>query len=97
MTNEKVIISFLNKEKGHTPTRVITGTNEKGQTLNSTGGELINYKTVIAYWKDETLFINTTKYSSTTSHIQSKLKYLATEKGILYRTYNPKKMDEDEI
>lgn len=90
MSNEKVIIAFLNKEKAHTPTRVINGgyTTYKGQTLNSTGNTLVNYQTVIAFWKDTTLHINTNKYSSTTSHIQSKLRRLAETYGYKIVEYN---------
>lgn len=84
MSNEKVLIAFLNHEKAHTPTRNINAgyTTYKGQTLSTEGQSLINYQTQIAYWKDKTLYININKYSSTTSHIQSKLKRLANERGI---------------
>lgn len=90
MSNEKVIIAFLNKEKAHTPTRNINAgyTTYKGQTLNSTGNTLVNYQTVIAFWKDATLHINTNKYSSTTSHIQSKLRRLAEERNITIVEYS---------
>lgn len=83
MSNEKVIIAFLNNEKAHTPTRDITRGyfTYKGQTLNTNGKELINYNTTIAYHKDGKLYLNVRKYSSTTSHIQSKLRRLAEERS----------------
>lgn len=83
MTNETVLKLFLEGLEGHTPTRSIYNEygNYKGQTLKTDGRELINYSTVIAYWHDNKLHLNTRKYSNTTSHIQSKLKRLATEKG----------------
>lgn len=84
MRNEKVILQFLNKRAGHTPTRnIINGIyTYKGQTLKTNGLELINYSTRIAYWQSGKLYINVHKYSSTTSHIQSKLKRLAQERGV---------------
>lgn len=79
MNNEQVIKAFLHHEKAHTPTRIIlNGVYEyKGRTLESTGDKLINYSTVIAQWKDSRLYINTKKYSVTTSKIQNKIKELA--------------------
>lgn len=79
MSNEKVIRNFLEGKAGHTPTRTINGAvySYKGETLKTNGLELINYSTRIAYKKDNILYINTTKYSSTTSKIQSQLKRLA--------------------
>lgn len=89
MSNEKVILRFLDKRAGHTPTRNITNGiyQYKGQTLKSNGLELINYNTQIAYWQDNILHINIKKYSSTTSHIQSKLKRLADERDITIIKY----------
>lgn len=83
MSNEKVILAFLNKKAAHTPTRdIINGVfMYKGQTLKTNGLELINYSTRIAYHENGKLYLNTRKYSSTTSHIQSKLRRLATECG----------------
>ncbi len=83
MSNEKVIIAFLNKEKAHTPTRNINAgyATYKGQTLVTDGQTLVNYKTTIAYHKDGKLYLNIRKYSSTTSHIQSKLRRLAEERN----------------
>ena len=76
MSNIEVIKRFLNKQPGHTPTR-ITMNGYKEMTLKTNGLELINYSTRIAYHQDNKLYINISKYSSTTSKIQSKLKELA--------------------
>ena len=82
MSNEKVIKKFLEQEKAQTPLRDIVNSygcyTYKGRTLYTRDNELINYSTRIAYIKDKTLYINVKKYSSTTSHIQSKLKQLAS-------------------
>ena len=86
MTNEKVLLQFLNKRAGHTPMRnILNGVYfYKGCTLKSNGLELINYNTRLAYWEKDILHINLKKYSSTTSHIQSKLTKLAKESDIPY-------------
>ena len=85
MNNENVIKKFLEQEQAQTPLRyIINGYySYKGRTLWTRGSiynkhELINYNTRIAYIQDNKLYINTKKYSSTTSRIQSKLKYLAS-------------------
>ena len=81
MKNEKVIKKFLEREQAQTPLRgIVNGYGcytYKGRTLYTRDNELINYSTRIAYIEDNTLYINTKKYSSTTSRIQSKLKQLA--------------------
>lgn len=84
MSNEKVILQFLDKKAGHTPKRDITfGVYiRRGCTLNSYGYKLINYETLLAYWKDNKVYLNIKKYSSTTSKIQNKLRELAKESGI---------------
>lgn len=84
MSNEKVILQFLNKRAGHTPTRdIINGVYiYKGQTLKTNGLQLINYNTIIAFWEDGKLHLDTHKYSSTTSRIQSKIRKIAEDKGI---------------
>ena len=81
MSNENVIKNFLEKKQAKTPLRTIRNGyySYKGRTLWTRGNELINYNTRIAYIEDNTLYINVKKYSSTTSHIQSKLKLLGTE------------------
>lgn len=83
MKNENVIKKFLEREQAQTPLRLIN--NEyMGRTLWTRSNiynkhELINYNTRIAYIENNTLYINVKKYSSTTSHIQSKLKWLGKE------------------
>ena len=77
MNNIEVIKKFLNKQPGHTPLR-ITMNGYKEMTLKTNGLELINYSTRIAYHQDNKLYINISKYSRTTSKIQSQLKELAS-------------------
>ena len=77
MNNIEVIKRFLNKQPGHTPLR-ITMNGYKEMTLKTNGLELINYSTRIAYHQDNKLYINISKYSRTTSKIQSQLKELAS-------------------
>lgn len=81
MKNEKVIEKFLEKEQARTPLRnIVNGCYiYKGRTLWTRDNELINYNTRIAYIEENTLYINVKKYSSTTSHIQSKIKLLGKE------------------
>ena len=80
MSNENVIKNFLEKKQAKTPLRTIINGyySYKGRTLWTRDNELINYNTRIAYIEDNTLYINVKKYSNTTSHIQSKLKRLAS-------------------
>lgn len=53
--------------------------NVKGtKNLHVANGRLINYTTVIGQWYCGTLFINKTKYSSSTSTIQNKLYDIAS-------------------
>lgn len=77
MNNIEVIKKFLNKQPGHSPLR-ITMNGYKEMTLKTNGSELINYSTRIAYHQDNKLYINISKYSRTTSKIQSQLKQLAS-------------------
>lgn len=81
MKNENVIKKFLEGEQARTPLRYINNgyATYKGRTLWTRYNELINYWTRIAYIKDNTLYINVKKYSSTTSNIQNKIKYLGKE------------------
>lgn len=79
MSNEQVIIKFLEQKESKTALRNV-GYGfyyYKGRTLQTDGKELINYNTVIAYIKDNKLYLNTQKYSQTTSKIQTQLKRLA--------------------
>lgn len=51
---------------------------EKSSNLYiNSNGELINYYTKIAYFKNDTLYLNISKYSSTTSRNQNTLLYYA--------------------
>ena len=77
MNNIEVIKRFLNKRAGHTPLRITMNGYEE-MTLKTNGSELINYSTRIAYHQDNKLYINISKYSRTTSKIQSQLKELAS-------------------
>ena len=62
MRNIEVIKQFLNKSSG----------NSNSKNLISDGVRLLNYSTCIAEWADDfVLFINVTKYSRSTSRIQS--------------------------
>lgn len=77
MRNVDVIEKFLNKEA-------------KGKVTNlrieSQGRKLINYNTALAQWNDDgSLTLNTTKYSSSTSRIQTQIKHLVNQKGIDYK------------
>ena len=84
MNNERVIKEFLNGNQAKTPLRNIQNGyyTYKGRTLYTDGNNLINYSTTIATLKDGKLYLNINKYSSTTSHIQSKIRQLATGKGL---------------
>lgn len=68
MRNIEVVKKFYNQEKAKSST---------GNLFVRTNGdysvELVNYKTVIAYIEDDTVYLNIRKYSSTTSTIQTML------------------------
>ena len=84
MNNERVIETFLDGGQAKTPLRNIRNGyySYKGRTLYTEENNLINYQTTIATLKDGKLYLNIKKYSSTTSHIQSKIRYLAMSKGL---------------
>lgn len=63
MRNIEVIRQFLNGSSG----------NSDNGNLISTGDRLINYNTCIAEWNNDSIMINVTKYSSSTSRIQNML------------------------
>lgn len=63
MRNIEVIKQFLNKSSG----------NSDNRNLISTGDKLINYNTCIAEWNNDSIMVNMTKYSSSTSRIQNML------------------------
>ncbi len=83
MKNEKVIEKFLERESAKTGLRTINGIYEySGRTLQTDGNKLINYSTIIAYFEDDILYLNTRKYSVTTSKIQNTIKRLANNNGL---------------
>lgn len=84
MNNENVIKMFLSGKQAKTSLRnIYCGYySYKGRTLYTDGNNLINYKTTIATLKDNKLYLNINKYSNTTSRIQSKIRQLATSKGL---------------
>lgn len=90
MSNENVILAFLEKKAAQTPLRNIKNDyyEYKGRTLKSNGLELINYATRIAYHEDNKLYLNVKKYSNTTSHIQSKIRRLAEKMNIQVIEYS---------
>lgn len=75
MTNKDVLVAFLKGDQAKTPTRNIQG--RIGNTLKTDGLTLINYSTKLAYKKDNKLYLNIQKYSTTTSKIQTQLATLA--------------------
>lgn len=86
MTNETVIRNFLKHQEGHTPKRY-TYNGLHTSTLWTHGNELVNYQTVIARWVGiNTIELNTKKYSSTTSKIQTKIERIAEEYNIKIET-----------
>lgn len=66
MKNKEVVESFLQEKVGNS------------LNLTSTGYKLFSYNTCIAEWYKDSLIINTTKYSRTTSNHQH---YLRDYKG----------------
>lgn len=77
MTNYEFIKEFLTKEK------------TKGVYCHLAiyNGELINYSTTIAKWDGQKLYINTRKYSRSTTKIQNDLICIANRLGIAYEEY----------
>ena len=89
MKNEKVIEKFLERESAKTGLRTITNGiyQYQGRTLQTDGNKLINYSTIIAYFENDTLYLNTRKYSVTTSKIQNTIKRLASDMGLSITEY----------
>lgn len=58
---KEVIESFINKEYG------------SGSNCMSTGEKLYSYNTCIGQWVGNVIYINTTKYSNTTTKLQNYL------------------------
>lgn len=96
MSNLEVIKKFLKKEEAKTNLRnILNGYyTYKGRTLQTKneniGFCLYNYNTIIAFILDNTLYVNTKKYSATTSKIQTQLKNAAQ-----YTDYKIKEYKED--
>lgn len=93
MRNIEVIKQFLNKSSGNSDTK----------NLISDGVKLFSYNTCIAEWTDDFVLFNVTKYSRSTSRIQSmilrELKKLIHKSVSIdnvpintHRLWNPKKM-----
>lgn len=93
MTNSEVIKKFLKQENAKTNLRDIPNGyyTYKGRTLQTQQEEyrfcLYNYNTIIAFILDNTLYLNTKKYSVTTSKIQSQLRYEATHTDYKIKEY----------
>lgn len=96
MNNLEVIKKFLKKEEAKTNLRNIQNGyyTYKGRTLQTQQEAyrfcLYNYNTIIAFILDNTLYLNTRKYSVTTSTIQNQLKYQAQ-----YTHYKIKEYEEE--
>lgn len=84
MNNERVIKTFLDGGQAKTPLRDIQNGyfTYKGRTLYTDGNNLVNYKTTMATLRDGKVYLNTKKYSATTSKIQNLIRRLATSKGL---------------
>lgn len=64
MRNQEVIENYFN---------FIEGRSSNGN-LYTRDNKLINYSTIIAYYENDTYYINISKYSRTTSKIQTLIK-----------------------
>lgn len=93
MNNLEVIKSFLNLENAQTNLRKIPNGDfiYKGRTLRTvqeaTRFCLYNYNTIIAFIVDNTLYLNSKKYSCTTSKIQTQLKAQANHTNYKIKYY----------
>lgn len=89
MKNEKVIEKFLERESAKTGLRtILNGYYEyQGRTLQTDGNKLINYSTIIAYFEEDKLYLNTRKYSVTTTKIQNTIRRLASDMGLSITEY----------
>lgn len=81
MSNEKVIRAFLNGYQAQTQLRPIEGQYFKGRTLWTRDNKLVNYNTNMARLEEGVVYVNKSKYSRTTSKIQTMLKSLASQYG----------------
>ena len=93
MSNLEVMKEFLKKENAKTNLRYMLN-GHKGRTLQTQQDAfrfcLYNYNTIIAFILNDTLYLNTRKYSATTSKIQSQLRNQAT-----YTDYKIKEYEEE--
>ena len=93
MNNLEVIKKFLKQEDAKTNLRnILHGYYYyKGRTLQTKQEEygfcLYNYDTVIAFIMNNTLYLNTKKYSTTTSKIQTQLKSQAQHTDYIIKEY----------
>jgi L,D-peptidoglycan transpeptidase YkuD (ErfK/YbiS/YcfS/YnhG family) len=69
LKNREVVEKFINE---------IPGSN---RNVTSTGTELWNYRTLIALNQNRTIYLNTEKYSQTTSTIQNMVRNINKEIG----------------
>ena len=93
MNNLEVIKKFLRLENAQTNLRNIQNGyfTYKGRTLQTKseniGFCLYNYNTIIAFILDNNLYLNTSKYSPTTSKIQTQLRHQATYTDYTIKEY----------
>ena len=74
--NANVIGKFLLREKATSPVRNIKEDYHvyKGASISTDGTRLWSYNTIIAQWGGDTVLINNTKYSNTTTMQQHDLR-----------------------
>lgn len=85
MANIDIIHAFINHKQAKTALRDIPYNGyyiAKGRSLESTGEKLYSYDTVIARWSGDKVELNTKKYSSSTSRVQSSLAGALARAGI---------------
>lgn len=73
MTTQEVIKQFLARKTAHTPIRDLMY-GGRNCSISTDGTRLWSYNTIIAQWGDDTVLINNTKYSRTTSKQQDILR-----------------------
>lgn len=75
--NGGVIFAFINKSE-----KWVDSHNHNLRYSPWFGGELVNYKTVIAKWDGDRVLLDERKYSRTTSKIQTQLRNALLRAGI---------------
>lgn len=82
--NEYVINRFLEHKNAHSPIRnYVNGYYMvKGSSISTDGHTLYSYSTPIARWQGDTVLVNNTHYSHTTTLQQSDLMYLLSRNKI---------------